>query len=93
MPNSKDRKLVQSTSSRRSEHQVERWGCHPTVKNSDPELFLSKRTAGTKIGDKTEGQAVQRLTQLGFHIKDRLQDLTLVLICYACKLEPSMAVL
>ena len=27
---------------------MEEWGCHPTVKNSDPELFLSKRTAGTK---------------------------------------------
>ena len=24
-------------------------GCHPTVKNTDPELFLSKRTAWTKI--------------------------------------------
>jgi hypothetical protein len=26
-----------------------RWGCHPTVKNSDPELFLSERTARTKM--------------------------------------------
>ena len=26
-----------------------RWGCHPMVKNSDPELFLSERTAGTKM--------------------------------------------
>jgi len=25
------------------------WGCHPIIKNSDPELFLSKRTAGTKM--------------------------------------------
>jgi hypothetical protein len=24
-------------------------GCYPTVKNSDPELFLSERTAGTKM--------------------------------------------
>jgi hypothetical protein len=23
--------------------------CHPIVKNSDPELFLSERTAGTKM--------------------------------------------
>jgi hypothetical protein len=28
---------------------MEGWGCHPTVKNSDQELLLSKRTAGTKI--------------------------------------------
>jgi hypothetical protein len=28
---------------------VEGWFCHPTVKNSDPELFLSKRTPGTKM--------------------------------------------
>jgi hypothetical protein len=29
------------------------------VKNSDPELFLSKRIAGTKNGEKTEGKEVQ----------------------------------
>jgi hypothetical protein len=28
---------------------VERWGCHLTVKKSDPELSLSKITAGTKM--------------------------------------------
>jgi hypothetical protein len=27
---------------------VKGWGCHPTVKNSGPELLLSKRTAVTK---------------------------------------------
>jgi hypothetical protein len=51
------RKLVKSTSSRKTEHQVEGWGCHPTVKNSDPELFLSKRTAG-KNGEELEGKEV-----------------------------------
>ena len=49
MPNSGERELEELTSSRKTEHQVEGWGCHPTVKNSDPELFLSKRTAGTKM--------------------------------------------
>ena len=49
MPNSRERELVESTSSRKTGHQVEGWGCHPTVKNSDPELFLSERTAGTKM--------------------------------------------
>jgi hypothetical protein len=49
MPNNGERELAESTSSRKIGHQVERWGYHPTVKNSDPESFLSKRTAGTKM--------------------------------------------
>jgi hypothetical protein len=49
MLNSRETKLIKSTSSRKIGHQVERWGCHPTVKISDPELFLSKRTSGTKM--------------------------------------------
>jgi hypothetical protein len=48
MPNSGKKELVQSTSNRKTGHQVEGWGCHPTIKNSDRELFLSKRTAGKK---------------------------------------------
>jgi hypothetical protein len=48
MPSSEKRELVYSTSSRKTEHQVEGWGSHPTV-NSDPELFLSKSTAWTKM--------------------------------------------
>jgi hypothetical protein len=43
MPNSGERELVDSTSSRKTGHQVD------GVKNYDPELFLSKRTAGTKM--------------------------------------------
>jgi hypothetical protein len=39
----------ESTSSRKTGHQVEGCGCHPTVKNSDPALFLSERTAGSKM--------------------------------------------
>jgi hypothetical protein len=35
--------------SRKTGHQVEGWGCHSTVKNSDPELFLSKRISETKM--------------------------------------------
>ena len=42
MPNNGERELVESTSSRKPGHQVEEWGCHCTVKNADPELFLSK---------------------------------------------------
>jgi hypothetical protein len=49
MPNSEERELLEPTSSTKTGHQVEVWDCHPTVKNSDPELFLSKGTTGTKI--------------------------------------------
>jgi hypothetical protein len=33
-------------------------GYHSTVKNADPELFLFKRTAGTKM-DETERKAIE----------------------------------
>jgi hypothetical protein len=49
MPNCGERELVESISSKKRGHQVEGWGCHPTVRNSDPELFLSKRAAGIKM--------------------------------------------
>jgi hypothetical protein len=41
--------LGQFTSNGGTGHQVEGWGCHPTVKNSVTELFLSEGTAGTKM--------------------------------------------
>jgi hypothetical protein len=44
-----ERELIESSLSRKTRHQVEKCRCHPTVKNSDSELFLSERTAGTKI--------------------------------------------
>ena len=46
---SEERELIEFTSSRYTGNQVEEWGWHPTVKISDPDLFLSKITAGTKI--------------------------------------------
>ena len=49
MPNSGERELVEFTSNRKMGHQAEEWGCHPTVKNSDLDLLLSKRTTGTKV--------------------------------------------
>ena len=48
MPNGGERELVES-SSRMTGYKVEGWGCQLTVKSSDPELFLSKRMAGTKM--------------------------------------------
>jgi hypothetical protein len=52
MPSIGKMELVESTARRKIGHQVEGWGCHPTVKNSDLELFLSKGTAGTKMEKK-----------------------------------------
>jgi hypothetical protein len=49
MPNSRERELVEFTSIRQIGHQVEGCVCHPTVKNSDPELSLTKRTTGRKM--------------------------------------------
>jgi len=48
---------------------VEGWGCHPIVKDSDPELFLSKRNAGKKT-EETERKMVQWPVQLGVHLKE-----------------------
>jgi hypothetical protein len=48
MPNSEERELVEFTSSIKTGPQEEGWSSCPTVKNSDPELSLSKRNAGTK---------------------------------------------
>jgi hypothetical protein len=59
MPNIGERELVESTSSRKPGNQVEPWGCHPTVKISDPELLLSKRNCMYKNEQETEGKEVQ----------------------------------
>jgi hypothetical protein len=45
MLNSEEREFVESTSSKKMGYQVEAWDGNPMVKNSDPEWFLSKRTA------------------------------------------------
>ena len=49
MPYSGERELVESSSSGGTGHQVERLSYHPTVKSSNPELFLSERTAGKNM--------------------------------------------
>jgi hypothetical protein len=73
MPNSGERELVESTSSRKTGHQVEGWGYHPTVKNSDPELFLSKRTAGTRMERLRESQ-FNDWTNLGSISREGFKD-------------------
>ena len=49
MPNIGEREFEESISSRKTGPQVEGWGYQATVKISNPELFLYKRTAGTKV--------------------------------------------
>jgi hypothetical protein len=49
MPYSGEKELVEFTSHLGTGHQVEGWDGHATVKISDPELFFSKGTAGTKM--------------------------------------------
>jgi hypothetical protein len=43
-----ERELIDSTSRRNTGHQVEGWYYQHTVKNKDPELFLSERIAGKR---------------------------------------------
>jgi hypothetical protein len=63
MSNSEEKEPVESTSSRMTGPQMEGWGCHPTVKNFDPELFLSKRIAGIKMKKRLrERQSSDRLS-------------------------------
>jgi hypothetical protein len=59
MPYCGERECVGPISSRKTGFQVVGWGCHPTITNSDPKLFLSKRTVGTKSGVETEEKEVQ----------------------------------
>jgi hypothetical protein len=59
MPYSGERELVESSSSGGTGHQVERLSYHPTVKISNPELFLSERTAGKKHGEKPKEKEIQ----------------------------------
>ena len=63
-------------------------------KNSDPELFLSKRTAGTKMETRLRERWSSGWAQLEIHLKRRLQDLTLLLMLWcAYRQELSMAAL
>jgi hypothetical protein len=72
-----ERELVKPTSSRKTGQQQEVWGCNSTVKHSDPELFLSERTAGTKTEKSLRKGSPGTF---GIQLKGRSQDLTLLLM-------------
>jgi hypothetical protein len=55
MPNNGEREPEEITSNRKTGPQVDIEGYQPINKISDPELFLSKRVAGTKIEQKLKG--------------------------------------
>jgi hypothetical protein len=80
MSYSGERGLVESTSCRKTVYQVEGWGCYSTVKNSDPELFLSERTAGTKVEKNLRKRRSSDWTQIWIQPRGRPQGLTLLLM-------------
>ena len=53
MPNMGESELIESISSRKTGHQVEGCGCHPTVKNSDQNCSCLKELRGK--GDSVTG--------------------------------------
>ena len=69
MPNSREGELLEFISSRKTGHQVKGWGCYPIVKNSDPELFLSKRTSGTKMEKRLRERRSSDWPNLGFFLR------------------------
>jgi hypothetical protein len=79
MPYSGEKELVESTSSRKTGHQVEGSGCHSLVKNSDPELFLSERTVGTKMEKSPRKESSSDRPKLGL---GRSRGLTLLVMLW-----------
>jgi hypothetical protein len=63
------RELTMTTSSRKIRHQVEGWICHPTIKRSDPEMFLFWKHCRNKNGKETERKKGQLQAQIGIQLK------------------------
>ena len=60
-----EKELVEVISNRKIGHRIEGWCSHPTVKNTDPELFLPKRTAETKMEKRLKESRSIDLPKLG----------------------------
>jgi hypothetical protein len=73
---------------------VEGWAQQYNLKSFDPELFLSKRNAGSKNGAEIEGKAIQQPAQLGMIPIGGHQTLALFLMLYCTyRQEPSIVIL
>jgi hypothetical protein len=73
---------------------VELSGHQPAHKTFYPKCILSTRNASTGHGAETEGMTKQYQVQLETHPMGKHQSLTLsMILCYACRQDPSMAVL
>ena len=57
---------VEYTSSGETGHQMEGWGCYPTVKSSEGELFLSEGMTGTKVEKSMRESRSNDRPKLGF---------------------------
>ena len=85
--------LVESTCSGKTGHHVEGGGCHPMVKSSDTELFLSEGTAGTKMEKSIKGRRSSDRPKLEYSSRIPQSLTMLVMLLYACRQEPGMAAL
>ena len=90
MPNSEERELVEPISSRKTGHQVEGWCCHPTVKYSDPELFLCKRIAGTNMEKRQGNRPNDRPKLESFSRGDCKTSHYYLCYCVLTRPEPNM---
>ena len=60
MSNSGEREFVESTSSRKTGHQVEGLGCHPTVKTLTHNFFCLKKKKKKNCRDKCGEETMER---------------------------------
>jgi hypothetical protein len=70
MFNSEEREIVEPTFGKKDRVSNERWSCHTIVKNSNPELFLSKKTAGTKMEKSLRDKKFSNRCNLGSILRE-----------------------
>ena len=74
MSNSREREFLESTSSRKTGHQVEGCSGHPTVKNCEPELSLAKRTSRIKMKKRLRKRRFSDWPKLGSSTKGGFKE-------------------